>query len=113
VSRRKPGTKKAEPFEVRWTERALRDLRDIGDYISKDSPAAAERWVETLLAAVEAAAATPMAGRIVPELRRDDVREVLRKTYRLVYSVRGQTLEVLTVFEGHRLFPRDIAPDES
>jgi plasmid stabilization system protein ParE len=87
-------------------------LRSIGDYIAKDSPAAAERWVGTLITAAEAAAATPLAGRVVPELRRDDVREVLRKSYRIVYRIRGLTLEVLSVFEGHRLFPRTIVPED-
>jgi toxin ParE1/3/4 len=113
VSRRKSGPGRARPLEIQWTDRALNDLRAIGDYIARDSPAAAERWVGTLIAAVEAAAATPLAGRIVPELRRDDVREVFRKTYRLVYRVRERTLEVLSVFEGHRQFPRDAVPEDT
>ncbi|WP_224240635.1 type II toxin-antitoxin system RelE/ParE family toxin [Hyalangium gracile] len=112
MSRRKSGSVTTRPLEVRWTERALKDLRAIGDYIARDSPEAAERWVATLLAAAEAAAATPMAGRRVPELRRDDVREVFRKSYRIVYRLREHTLEVLTVFEGHRLFRRDTVPEE-
>ncbi|WP_043413769.1 type II toxin-antitoxin system RelE/ParE family toxin [Archangium violaceum] len=88
-----------------WTERALKDLRAIGDYIAGDDPVAAERWVGLLIATAESAAATPFAGRVVPELRRDEVREVFRKTYRIVYRVREQTIEILTVFEGHRRFP--------
>jgi len=49
-----------------------------------------------------------MAGRRVPEIGRDDIREVLKRSYRIVHRVRGDRLEVLTVFEGHRLFPPDI-----
>jgi len=47
----------------------------------------------------------PLAGRVVPELRRDDVREVLVRSYRIVHQVRDDTVVVLTVFEGHRLLP--------
>lgn len=77
----------------------------IGDYISRDSPQEARAWVEKLRERAPAAA-TPQAGRVVPELGRVDVREVLLRTYRIVYAVRAEGIDVLTVFEGHRLFPR-------
>ena len=58
----------------------------------------------------------PQAGRIVPESAdRRDIREVLRGAYRIVYRIRANANEVLTVFEGHRLFPDDAlleAPDD-
>jgi len=89
-----------------WTERGVADLRAIDDYIAADNPAAAERWVGRLIAKAEAAARLPMAGRVVPEKRRPDIREVFLRTYRIVYRVREGSILVLTVFEGHRLFPR-------
>lgn len=88
-----------------WTERALADLRAIDDYIARDNPAAAERWVGKLIGTAEAAARVPLAGRVVPEKARADVREVLLRTYRLVYRVRDDGIVVLTVFEGHHLLP--------
>jgi len=36
---------------------------------------------------------------------------VLRRTYRIVYRVGDEGIEVLTIFEGHRLFPRDAMPE--
>jgi hypothetical protein len=45
----------------------------------------------------------PLAGRVVPELQRDDIRELLLRTYRIVYRLRPAEIHVLTVFEGHRL----------
>lgn len=99
-------------LQVVWTDRALRDLRDIGDFIARDNPRAAERWVETLVRTAESLAALPRSGRVVAELGREDIREVLRRNYRIVYRIRSRTLEVLTVFEGHRLLPRRAIPDE-
>ena len=88
-----------------WAPQSRADLRGIGDYLALDDPAAAERWVLKLMAAAERAAAAPTPGRRVPELGRDDVREVLVRSYRIVFRLRPKALEVLTVFEGHHLLP--------
>lgn len=92
-------------MRLRWTARAQRDLTAIADYISQDSPQAARAWVEKLRERAQRAAAGPLAGRVVPELGRADVREVFLRTYRIVYAIRDDAIDVLTVFEGHRLFP--------
>lgn len=100
------------PLDILWSDRAKDDLAAIGDYIAADNPTAATRWVERLVADVERAAEMPLAGRVVPEYAdRHDIREVLRRTYRIVYRVRAEAIEVLTIFEGHRLFPDAVGPD--
>lgn len=43
-----------------------------------------------------------MAGRRVPEMERDDVRERLVQAYRVVYWIHEEHIEILTVIEGHR-----------
>ena len=91
-----------------WTERALRDLRDIDAYIAADDPAAAERWVGKLLAAAERAARFPYSGPVVREKGRDDLRQILVRSYRIVYLVGEKQVSVLTVFEGHHLLPEDV-----
>jgi plasmid stabilization system protein ParE len=90
---------------LRWSRRATRDLIAIGDFIATDKPLAARRWVERLRARAVRATASPLGGRIVPELQREDVREVFLKSYRIVYQVLPREIVVLTVFEGHRGFP--------
>lgn len=94
---------------VIWTARARDDLADIFRFIALDNRQAAERWIGRLIERAELAATLPLGGRIVPELGRDDVREVFERTYRIVYRVTGKEIRVLTVFEGHRrLRPREI-----
>ena len=93
---------------VVWTLRALSDLEAIGDYISRDSASAAERWVAMLTKTAEGSGTAPWAGRRVPELSRDDVHEFLLRSYRIVYRVNLDRVEILTVFEGHRLFPAGV-----
>jgi plasmid stabilization system protein ParE len=93
---------------VVWTDRALSNLEAIGDDIGRDNPVAAQGWVMKLITSAARAAVAPLAGRRVPELGRDDVRENLLRGYRVVYRVTPKKLEILTVFEGHRLLPGDL-----
>lgn len=86
-----------------WADRARRDLVDIADFIARDKPKAAREWVRTLISAVEDAALLPLAGRVVPEIGRNEIREVLRRNYRIVYRVAEGSITVLTVFDGRRL----------
>lgn len=90
-----------------WTERAATDLLAIGDSIAQDDPRAARRWVGRLRQRARAAATMPNSGRVVPELGRPDIREVILRNYRIVYRVVKRGIVVLTVFEGHRLL-RDV-----
>jgi len=96
------------PLEIHWSARARNDLIKISDYIARDSPAAAQRWTGLLMKDVTKAALFPLAGRRVPEItNRDNIREILRRTYRTVYLVKEDAIIVLTIFEGHHLFPDD------
>ncbi|MCA9686037.1 MAG: type II toxin-antitoxin system RelE/ParE family toxin [Myxococcales bacterium] len=63
-----------------WTDRALEDLEEIDAYIAADDPIAAEQWVEGLLVTARRAGELPMSGRVVPELGREDIRELLKRT---------------------------------
>jgi toxin ParE1/3/4 len=102
VRRRRPARRS---FDVVWTDQALQNLDEIDDYISQDNPGAARRWIQKLLAAAEQAAVAPLAGRVVPEKNRQDIREVFVRTYRIVYLIRETRIDILTVFEGHHEFP--------
>jgi plasmid stabilization system protein ParE len=45
----------------------------------------------------------PEIGRIVPEINQADIRELIFKHYRIEYKIKSQRIDILTVFEGHRL----------
>ncbi len=46
---------------------------------------------------------TRQAGRIVPEVGDDSLREVIYGDYRLVYRLRAESVEVVTIYHGARL----------
>lgn len=89
-------------FRVRWTERARQDLIGIGDYIALRNPVAAVSFTEELIRRAEALSEIPRMGRTVPEIAREDIRELLHGNYRIVYRIIESEIHVLTVFEGHK-----------
>nr|WP_320193625.1 type II toxin-antitoxin system RelE/ParE family toxin [uncultured Desulfobacter sp.] len=88
-----------------WTETAKQDLLSIKRHFAMDNPAAAKRWTEILRNRARKALDAPLAYREVPEFSRNDIRELVEGNYRIVYQVFSDKLVILTVFEGHRLFP--------
>jgi plasmid stabilization system protein ParE len=88
--------------QVSWTAQAHADLDAIHDLIARDSPRVAELFVARVLASTRHLASFPHAGRIVPEKRREDLREVLVQSYRVIYRLRGDLVEVLAVHHGAR-----------
>ena len=92
----------SKDLKVLWTENAIQDLLGIKAFIAQDSIDRAEEWVVELYAAGENLSRLSGRGRIVPELNQVTLRELLIENYRLVYRVKSTSVEVLTVFEGHR-----------
>lgn len=86
-----------------WSPKAAADLEDICQYISKDSEHYAKLFVQRVVALVEAIAEFPMAGRIVPEYQREDLRERIFQSYRIVYRVKPEVVEVAAIVHGARL----------
>ncbi len=89
--------------EVRWTPQAADDLEAIAEFIAKDSPHYASLFVIDVLAAVERVASFPLSGRVVPEARDATTCEIILGSYRIIYRVREDLVEVLTVHHGARL----------
>lgn len=65
---------------------------------------AAEAWVDRLFDAAERLVDFPNSGRVVPEVRDVNLRELLIGEYRAIYRVVGEEVRVLTVRHGRRLF---------
>ena len=87
-----------------WSPLAIEDVEAIRAYVARDSPRSADLLVERLVAAVERLEANPLSGRVVPEVGDDSLREVIHGNYRIVYRIRADHVEIVTVFHGARLF---------
>jgi addiction module RelE/StbE family toxin len=94
-------------MKVFWTKSALRRLQEIEEYISRDNPTAAISFTDKLVSLSETLTNNPRKGRIVPELSLDKIRELIYKNYRIVYLIKKNSIDILTVFEGHRLLKNE------
>jgi addiction module RelE/StbE family toxin len=90
-------------MKIRWTYEALERLIEIEEYISKDSPSRARQFVDQIIDHAELLSDKPRMGRSVPELTTPDIRELIFKKYRIVYRIKANHIEIVTVFEGHRM----------
>ena len=92
---------------VRWTPQAADDLQAIYDFIARDSPHYAQLTVEKILATIDLLEQFPLMGCQVPESSREDLREIIKRLYRIVYRT-GEVPKILTIFRASRLFPADL-----
>ena len=92
-------------MKLQWSETAKNDLISIRNFIARDDVTAAKKWVDLLRTKARNIVHQPFAGRKVPELSRDDIREIVERNYRIVYQIQSDRISILTVFESHRLFP--------
>ena len=99
--------------------RAAINLERICEFIEKDSPEAAARFVADALELIESIPEAPLRGPMVPEYGDPQLRERLfRRKYRIVYRVTDKAVTILAITHGARLlenvFEEDIsAEDES
>lgn len=63
--------------------------------------------VEGILAAIDNLEQFPLLGRTVPERSRDDLRELIKPPYRIVYRV-SEAIYILTIFRTSRMFPSSL-----
>lgn len=94
-------------FKVFLSDEALTDLERIVAYIAFHNPEAARRMGDQLLDAAESLAELPERGRVVPEFWRPEIREIIVRSYRIIYRVskRDGSVEIIRFWHGARGFP--------
>jgi len=95
-------------MRVYWTDRAKARLRLIHNYIAEDSPKTALQVVDRITSRSQQLNALPRSGRQIPEYQQQDVRELLIKPYRIIYRIKPDQIDVLTVMHYRQVLPQDI-----
>ncbi len=90
-------------YRVSWSPTALDDVNAIAEYINRDSPAYTRAVVNKLLDTARNLKTNPNAGRIVPELGDEAIRERFVYSYRLIYRVQDSEVLIVAVVHGKRL----------
>ena len=98
--------------QVVWTPAEVDDLREIQQYIGRDSRQAALAVARQIRAEVRRLRDWPESGRVVPELG-SPCREVIVRRYRVIYVFRPERnrVRILRVVNGSRLLPPFMAEE--
>lgn len=94
-------------MKLLWTEKAISNLNEIEKFIARNNLDIAIKFVDKLIDKAETLVENPKKGRIVPELSIEQIREIIYKKYRIVYLLKESSIEILTVFESHKLLRED------
>ncbi len=90
--------------KVIWSDEAIADLGEVVARIAGDNRTAAEAMGLTIFERTRMLADFSQAGRVVPEERDPNVREIIVDPYRVIYelSANGLTVDILRVWHAAR-----------
>lgn len=94
-------------YKVILSPRSIQDLQEIVRYISLDNPAQAEKFGRLLIEKTRVLETFPEIGREVPELGDPGIREIIFRSYRIVYRFRKdeEVVEISRFWHGARGSP--------
>jgi toxin ParE1/3/4 len=98
-------------MRIIWSPLSVDRLSEIAEYIARDNPRAAERWIDEIFVKVEQLKSFPDMGRIVPETNHRKIRELIYTHYRIIYRIEEKQISILTVRHGKQILPADDIPD--
>jgi toxin ParE1/3/4 len=92
-------------YEVIWSYVAENDLRNVIEYIAKDSPDNASMIFKKIRRKASCLYIMPERGRIVQELRDQGIlqyRELIISPWRIIYRISGKCVYVLSVLDSRQ-----------
>ena len=81
-------------MRVHWTHTAIEHLLVIYEHIAQDAPLYAQRMIDRITKRSEQIAAFPRSGRMVPEYKAPDIREVIERSYRIIYRIKPDQIDI-------------------
>jgi addiction module RelE/StbE family toxin len=93
-------------MKILWTKLALNRIEEIANYIAEDNPSASQKWKREVYQKTQNLRSFPKMGRMVPEVNRDEVREIFYGNYRIIYRIEPKRVSILTVRHGKQLLKR-------
>jgi len=92
-------------MKIVWSQLAIERASEIVEYIALDNPTAAQNWVDEVFEKVKLLGTSPEMGRVVPEVKRNEIRELLFVNYRILYRIEYDSISVLTIRHCKQILP--------
>lgn len=86
-------------MNVIWTSNARIKLQSIQEFISENNPKNARRWVAETIEKTKSLETHPYLGRVFSRFHHEYVRELLVKSYRIIYRIdeTSSSIFILTI----------------
>jgi len=94
-------------MQIIWTPLSVERLEKIYEHVSKDNRSTAIKFVDKIFNKVESLIQNPQRGRKVPEVNREEIREVFLGEYRILYRLEKKKIIILTILNFKQLLPEE------
>lgn len=94
--------------KVEWLKVAKNDLIQIYNYIYQDSIYYSIKTVNDIINLANYLEFSPYMGRKIPEHNRDTERELIYKSYRIIYRVESEKIFIRRIWHSARNLPKQL-----
>ena len=97
-------------YRVEITKIAESDIKDIFEYILRDSKKLAIKWVDEIEHQIDSLEIFPMRYAIIPEIEElgEEYRHIIYGNYRTIFKIEGSNVIIMRVIHGSRLLDLQI-----
>ena len=90
---------------IDWSPRGKQRLKECARYIAEEclDRLTVLNWIDNVYEKIEPLEEFPRIGNIAREIGRDDIREVMHGDYRIIYRVKRNKPEIISIRHGHFL----------
>lgn len=93
-------------MKLEWSPDALDDLDGIWNTIAEDNVSKAVSFVEEIRERAQDLLIAPKSGIMIPEIGKEELRELHFKNYTIVYEIRKESILIHEVFHQRRIHIR-------
>ena len=93
-------------MKITWSPLSFERLEDIYEFIANEDSSAANKLIKRIFLRVESLSKYPERGRKVPEVNRNEIREIFEGEYRIIYKIEPKKILVLTIRNFKQLLPK-------
>ena len=94
--------------KVEWLEIANNDLSQIYNYIYEDSVQYSIKTINDIISKTDNLEYFPYMGRKIPEFNEENNRELIYKSYRIMYSIESNKIFIRRIWNSARLLPKQL-----